>query len=532
MSRFAALLLGLLLVLAVATGRAEAHAQLVASEPAEAAMAAAMPAELRLVFNEPVAVTRLALVAPSGAVLALEAHVTGATVTAAPPADAATGTYVLSYRVVSADGHPVGGTVVFAVGRATATGAAAEAEGGAGALAVLIVAVRALLIVSAALGVGAALFLAFARPDDGADTGFTWLPVAASKALMGLAPVALALQGADALGTGVAGAASLAALAAGAATSFAASALLFAAAGLAALLALKRPAGAAARALACLAVLLAAAAFGASGHASTAPPRPAMAFAVAIHAGLALLWIGSLWPLVRLLGREAPDALAILKGFSTVAMTGVGALLLTGSLLAVVQVGQSEALAGTTYGRILLLKLGLVAVLLSLALLHRTVMTPALERGEATAGDKLRRSIRLELGVGLVLLALVAGWRLTPPPRALQAAASTPVRLHLHGEAGMADVQLEPGRVGENRAAIFLQTPNFEALPAHAVTLVLQPAAREVEAIERKAVPVPEGGWQADRLPLAIAGRWTLRVEILIDDFTRTTIAGEIDLRP
>ena len=98
-----------------------AHASLVGSEPADRAMVAESPQVLRLSFNEPVSPLTLRLVTADGGVLDLaEVAAADATLTVRLPRPLPQGTHLLSWRVTSADGHPVGGSIVFSVGRATA----------------------------------------------------------------------------------------------------------------------------------------------------------------------------------------------------------------------------------------------------------------------------------------------------------------------------------------------------------------------------------------------------------------------------
>jgi copper transport protein len=89
-----------------------AHASLVRAEPADGALLAEPPASLRLIFNEPVTPLVMRLIAPDGTVATVDAASENTTVTIKPSA-LRRGTHVLSWRVISADGHPVGGSLVF-----------------------------------------------------------------------------------------------------------------------------------------------------------------------------------------------------------------------------------------------------------------------------------------------------------------------------------------------------------------------------------------------------------------------------------
>lgn len=107
--------LGLLLVAAPA----RAHDYLVGSTPEQGATLDAAPAQVALEFNTSIG-ERFAQVAVMGsdgtAFAAGDPVVDGAVVTQAVQ-DIPAGTGVtISYRVVSSDGHPIGGTVAFAVG--------------------------------------------------------------------------------------------------------------------------------------------------------------------------------------------------------------------------------------------------------------------------------------------------------------------------------------------------------------------------------------------------------------------------------
>ncbi|MDP3899126.1 MAG: copper resistance protein CopC, partial [Mesorhizobium sp.] len=105
-----------------------AHASLVTASPADGAVVAEAPARFALSFSEPVSPLVLTLIAPDGTRATLdEVTLRDATLDIAAPAGLREGTHVLSWRVVSTDGHPVGGSVVFSVGAPSAAPAVGEA---------------------------------------------------------------------------------------------------------------------------------------------------------------------------------------------------------------------------------------------------------------------------------------------------------------------------------------------------------------------------------------------------------------------
>jgi methionine-rich copper-binding protein CopC len=113
---------GLLFILAfVALPSANAHSDLISSNPAIDQVLEAFPSEMSLTFNEELisiegeSVNTLTLQGTDGANYDLLAPtVVGAVLSAkASSADYPAGDYLLKYRVVSADGHPISGEIAF-----------------------------------------------------------------------------------------------------------------------------------------------------------------------------------------------------------------------------------------------------------------------------------------------------------------------------------------------------------------------------------------------------------------------------------
>ncbi|WP_290684623.1 copper resistance CopC/CopD family protein [Haematobacter sp. UBA3484] len=162
------------------------------------------------------------------------------------------------------------------------------------------------------------------------------------------------------------------------------------------------------RASALLALALTMAAAAVTGHAATAPPQLLMRPAVALHVLGAVLWLGMLLPLAASL--RAGEAVP-LRRFSVAAPVVVALLVASGAAIATVQLGRAEALFTTSYGKVLLVKLGLVLAMLGLAALNRFRFSASPEH--------LRRSIAAEAVLGLLVIATLSLWRFTPPPRSL-----------------------------------------------------------------------------------------------------------------
>lgn len=157
-----------------------------------------------------------------------------------------------------------------------------------------------------------------------------------------------------------------------------------------------------------------------TGHAATAAPVWLMSALVAAHLACAAFWIGALYPLFRTTFlQSAADSGHIMVQFSRLAVWSVAVLTASGAVISWVQLRRLDSLVATPYGWRLLVKLGLFAVLLSVAAYNKTVLTPQLTAGRSAGAARLRRTIRLEYVLYVLILGAAASLSLTEPPRAL-----------------------------------------------------------------------------------------------------------------
>lgn len=133
-SRLLALLASVVaLMLLVGPGAlaASAHSELVSSSPADGAALDAPPVAVDLTFNEEISDAGLQVVAqgPSGPVTLGTPVLNGPQVSAPWPQGQPGGTYTIAYRVVSADGHPIDGTLAFSFAAGAGSGASNAGSG-------------------------------------------------------------------------------------------------------------------------------------------------------------------------------------------------------------------------------------------------------------------------------------------------------------------------------------------------------------------------------------------------------------------
>jgi copper transport protein len=507
-----------------------AHASLIGAEPADGAVIEAAPRRLVLRFSEPVSPLVLRLVRPDGGTTNLTDPVLrDHSLEITPPADLGRGTHVLSWRVVSADGHPIGGSVVFSVGVMTGAGSGGSAIDADPIVRTALWATRVCLYVGLFVGVGGAFFGAWIA---GRPCG-TWGQGLVAGALgLGILAAGLSagLQGLDALAAPITQLTHPGTWAAGLGTRYGVTAMIAAAALLCGAASLATPPRWRARVLSSTALIGVGIACAASGHASTAEPQLLTRASLFVHTVGVAFWVGALIPLIGWLRRGGSECSAVMHCFSSAILPVVAALAIAGAVLAVVQVGSMQALWTTSYGVIQLAKLGTLLGVLGLATLNRHVFTPRLAGDKAGNRANFSRAIGGEIALMVVILGLVAGWRFTPPPRAIQADQPQAAFLHIHSDKGMAELTLTPGDAG--RATVWVVLVSAEGVPLEPkeVTLALSSPSTGIEPVERAMHRVSLGRWRTDDQIIPVPGLWQVRIDILVTDFEKLTLEDALEI--
>jgi putative copper export protein/mono/diheme cytochrome c family protein len=168
----------------------------------------------------------------------------------------------------------------------------------------------------------------------------------------------------------------------------------------------------------------------AAGHAAAVEPDTLRAIASdGLHLLAAGVWVGGLLPLARLLRAAATDggadarpyAVLAARRFSRAALAMIVLLAATGTSLAVIHVGSVAGLVGTSYGRLLLSKLALLALALVFAALNRSVLLARLGGDGPTVGRPAMRRLSgfvlVEAVLALAIFVIVATMNVTPPAR-------------------------------------------------------------------------------------------------------------------
>jgi copper transport protein len=506
----------LLIAQLLAAAPASAHAELVSSSPAAGARLARPPAEVVLRFTEGVGLVDggFRLLDDSGALVATPAEPVSAdsTVRWPMPPDLPVGRYLVSWRVVSDDGHPVAGAFSFGIGVTPETTTATATEDTNSfswpvALAKFGGYLGFVLLLGAVV-VAAAVWPA-ARRQRGVQSV---LRVGAVFAVVSTL-AALLLQGPYAAGEPLTRLFDRTLLAETASTSFGAWTqlrvfLLLAVIPLTWPRAALESAFNRAASLVCLAAV--AVSFSGTGHAAAGGIGERVVDTV--HVAAAGVWVGGLVVLAAASVPPAlgPDALAWAR-FSRLALRAVVLLVATGVLNSVLRLSSVDDLWQTGYGRVLATKILLVMAALAGGALSRR----ALRRGADPT-----RTVPLEAvaTVAVVAITAVLG-TMAPPPALATTSGGTPtseasevVSIDL-GSGRSAHVHIDPATTAGSTLHLELRGSSGVPATARSAELTATLAARDLGPLD---IPLREragGGWNG-RFSFPFPGTWKLTLTV------------------
>jgi copper resistance protein D len=274
-----------------------------------------------------------------------------------------------------------------------------------------------------------------------------------------------------------------------------------------------------------------------SGHAGATPGLVGEfpLAADALHLLAAGAWVGGLPPLAMLLAaawrqkqpRWANITATAVRRFSLLGAISVAALLASGIVNSRYEVGTLNSLFTTAYGQLVVIKIALFAAMISLASINRFYLTPRL----ASAGivRRLCKTSLVETALGFAAIVVVGFLGAMAPASHAHHNAAIPkdaAFVHIHSNAGMADVMITPGRVGTAQATIRLWNDEFEPLAAERLTFTLTPPGGQ--PITWPAVQAQDGSWEVEVIPLSQAGNWKAAVDASLDAKRRLLLDAPI----
>ena len=531
----------LLVVLAAAayavllsTSPAQAHATLIGTDPEEGAVLDQAPETITFTFDEAVTLPPAGVTVydAKGEEVTSEATASGTEMQVAltEASSLGDGTYVVAWRAVSADGHPISGSLTFAVGAPSLSVAPPPSTEPSRATAVIHGVLQFLQYAALLLVVGLVWFRGVIvgehRVPDRAIARVQRVQILAGMvavvALVALAPASGALQsesgpGAiltfDAWSPASVGKEWLSAL--------------VGIVGIAAALALReRPR------LAAVAGLVAICSPALVGHSRAVVPAWLVTATDVIHLVAGALWLGGLVGLaltLPLITRRGTVAAEIVTRFSTLAAASLAALAVSGVLMGWRILGSWDNLLNSTYGTLLMTKIALVVAVAVMAAGNRLLVLPRVRQAAGhddtvEAGSMLRRAVLMEAGVLVVVLG-VTGFLVDQPPQAGAGSTGT-------GSATVAQTNTQAAELGDDHRVYATLTPSGPG--PNVLRLQIQDAAGE--PVEAAAVPtaklrsgdvdlgslalktVAAGTWEAE-VVLPKGGVWEATVGLRLGEF-------------
>jgi copper transport protein len=513
-----------------ATGMA--HAVLVAAAPEDGAALEAPPAEIVLRFNEPVLLVALRVLDAAGRPVDLprrDARVDAA-IRVPLPGALPYGAYLVSWRVVSADSHPIGGSFAFSIGDAAASAIADDQVRRESAWKRTVLINRAIGDAALLLAAGGALALVLvfrgAAPRGAVPTLAIGAAVAITSAVLSIpmargwiaaAPASALVDAANwSFDAAAPHRARVAAIALG---------LLCVVLGLRARQTRRGGIALVTGALiACAGVPL-------SGHVAALEPAWPGQVTLFLHAAGAAFWVGAL-PLLALAMRQQahPEVHRLLRRFSAFALPIVAALLLAGIGVALTRLRSVDALVGSPYGQLLLAKVALVSYMLALAVANRRLTRGLAAEGKRAAA-RLRRNAWLEIAGAAGILVVTAWLGHTRPPALMpDGRAHADGRGFMAVEADGASVLVEvlPARAGPNRLVGRIAAKDGNPFAAQEIAIELSLPEAGIEPLNVPAARTAEG---FDASPVVLLrGRWQMRVDVLVSDFEKRVFTLQLDI--
>lgn len=552
------------------SGRADAHAYLVRSEPSAGQVLPSTPGMVRLWFTEAPEprFTSIQVFSAGGATLQSVAMVVGASEDAnratAPLAPLADGAYVIAWRAVSSvDGHESAGSFPIGIGSgpeveafvAAATGESVSPEATAARTAL-----RAVTYLGSSLATGGPAFGLLVlgpalgrKPWDWATllVAPAWNVGAVGVALCGIALawsiVAQAAEGAgletvavlaEGMGAGSPLAVLLGSTRFGQVAIGRALGLMLLAVAMASTrdARLHRPDQTLGRRRWAVATMLGAivpVTVSLNSHGAARPLATGALGADWLHVVAMGTWVGGLVSLTLTVTRAravlADGAMlrsfvsAMVERFSPLAAVCVGILALSGAWQVWVLVGSVDAMLGTPHGWALLLKLALVGTMLAVAAVNAIYTRPALAREAALArasGVPVPGAVAVLEAVSGVVEVLMMGVLLVsgaltqlPPAREAFAEATRGTFREVTADGVRLRLRLNPGRPGYNVATLWA-TDRSGPVPAASARLVVRMTDHEMGETEVRLIPRSDGSLAAGTGVVSMSG--TYEIEAIV----------------
>lgn len=534
-------------VLALGTTAASAHATLESSSPADGQSVLTSPSEIRITFSEAVTTISdgLSVLNADGKTVDTGSSeiVDGQTLVAPISETLSDGTYVATYRVLSADGHPVSGSFLFGVGEGALDQSALPSSNGDRLWEIIGGISRFIMYLAALVAAGVAFFLAFIH--DRAEDRWRIVPFVRIGSILALfSAIGIVMSQAVLLTGKGAGAVTDSNVLRGVLNQNLGWSLALLMIGLAAVhLSTDIPKKVVSQSFALSGGLAVTVSFAVWGHATELSPTAISLAADAIHATAAALWLGGLVGLVMVLSLRTSETVGSTAGiigrFSLMAFWSVIALTIAGLTLTITGSDANlNSILTTTWGQLVLAKIGLTLIIVLIAAWNRRTLVPSLTNPTKNTGElavrwaTLLRTIRAEAVLLVAVVALTAIVVNLPPARTAVVATTDRVDITQRVDTGNVQLSVDPAIVGPNTVAVRYTDGTGQAVNvANSMSIEFSQPSAGLEPITRQVPSSEPGVFVIQGNELSIPGTWTITIAVRTGDFTEQRTSFEVPVR-
>lgn len=278
-------------------------------------------------------------------------------------------------------------------------------------------------------------------------------------------------------------------------------------------------------------------------HAASDIPPALPVLVDTLHFLAASVWVGGLLYFAGGLSsakslptpRKTAFTADLIPRFSSLAITSVATLAVTGLFASLSRVGSWEGLFGTLYGRTLIFKLAIGALMLGFGANNLLRVTPRMQRAPARTGDaslveRFRGYVTTESYLGMALFLSVALLTAIPP-------AHTPPRPTGITTVTRADdlamaLEISPGRVGVNTFSLRLTSGGRALEHVREVSLRFDPTDGRLPTSELVLEEKGNGEYAAQGANLSLPTNWRVRAAVRRQDRFDTFGDLRLDLSP
>jgi copper transport protein len=236
--------------------------------------------------------------------------------------------------------------------------------------------------------------------------------------------------------------------------------------------------------------------------------------------------------------------------FSDVAFGAVMVIVVSGVVQAWRQLGSWDALMDTSYGRLLLVKVGFFILMVAAAAASRSwvrqrararmaslALSPGPGAVRASPSGRaplsvLRRSVAAEIGLAVAVLAVTAALvNAVPGATAVDEAPAATGGLFnttIHGSLTAVQVTVDPAAVGPTEVEINVSAHDGSAIDPEEVTASLTLPERDIGPLDLTLQRIGPGQYVAQGAQIPFSGTWELEVVARTTDIDQDRVIAEV----